>query len=181
VFVGILSALEDDAALADAERYGASAYLAKPFSSLDLQAALQMVTGRPPAIRVLLIDDSRTQRIILRTALTTLESAADLKCEIEEANDGPEGLRMALSGGYDIVFLDINMPGLNGVEVLREIKRAQRRAKVVMLSGAIDEVYETRLTTLGADACLAKPIEITEVLTCVVAMLDVRRPPRRAA
>jgi len=175
VFITMLSASGDDAMLEDAARYNASAFVSKPFTSLDIQSSLQLVTGKPPAVRVLMVDDSRTQRTILRSTLASLE----IECEFDEAEDGAEGLRKLLSNAYDLVFLDVNMPRLNGVEVLREAKQAQSRAKLVMLSADMETEFQAKVDAMGADASLSKPISPAEVLNCLTEMLDVRRPTRR--
>lgn len=175
VFVAMLSASEDEALLEEAARLQASAFLPKPFSSLDLQTVLQLITGRAPAVRVLMIDDSRAQRAILRSTLEALP----IDCMIDEAEDGAEGLRKALSQPYDLVFLDVNMPKLSGEEVLREIKQAQARAKVIMLSADMEAEYRGKFHAMGADACLPKPSTPAAVLACLQDMLDVRRPTRR--
>jgi len=175
VFITMLSASGDDAMLEDAARFNASAFVSKPFSSLDIQSALQLVTGKPPAVRVLMVDDSRAQRAILRSTLASLE----IECDFDEAEDGAEGLRKVLSNAYDLVFLDVNMPRLNGVEVLREAKQTQARAKVVMLSADMETEFQLEMDAMGADASLSKPISPADVLKCLTEMLDVRRPTRR--
>ncbi len=176
-FIVMLSALEDVRVLEHAERAGASAFIAKPFSSLDVQSALAPVTRREPTVRLLIIDDSRAQRAILRAALAGL----GVSCVIDEAEDGPQGLIKALGRSYDLAFIDINMPGLQGTDVLREIKRAQKRTKVVMTSADLPDSVVRTIGELGGDACVKKPIKIPEVLVTAAELLDARRPARRPA
>ena len=74
--------------------------------------------GRSPesAARVLIIDDDETARYVLRSMLPR-------GCAVEEAADGPEGVMLAKAGYYDIVFVDVLMPSMNGIEVLRRLRR----------------------------------------------------------
>jgi CheY-like chemotaxis protein len=173
----MLSALEDVTMDEHAQRAGATAFLAKPFSALDLQGVLTLLTKRPAAARVLIVDDSRAQRAILRT---TLEGSG-VAFSVEEAGGGAEGLRKALSRGHDLIFLDVNMPDLSGADVLREIKRAQTRVKVAMTSADLSEELLKTIADLGGDACIKKPFIVAELLATVTEMLDARRPPRRPA
>ena len=83
--------------------------------------------------------------------------------EISKAEDGREGLRMAEEGGYDLMLLDIMLPGLNGLEVLRRLRRTSD-LPVIMLT-ARDAVMDkvTGLDT-GADDYITKPFSIEELL-----------------
>ena len=83
--------------------------------------------------------------------------------EISKADDGREGLRMAEEGGFDLMLLDIMLPGLNGLEVLRRLRRTSEMP-VIMLT-ARDAVMDkvTGLDT-GADDYITKPFSIEELL-----------------
>jgi len=82
---------------------------------------------------------------------------------VQKAHDGRAGLEKALSGGFDLVILDIMLPGLNGMEVLRRIRR-ELNVPVIMLT-ARDTVVD-KVTGLdgGADDYMTKPFEIEELL-----------------
>lgn len=83
--------------------------------------------------------------------------------QVEKAFDGRTGLELALSGSFDIIILDIMLPGLNGMEVLRRIRRSSD-LPVIMLT-ARDTVID-KVTGLdgGADDYMTKPFEIEELL-----------------
>ena len=83
--------------------------------------------------------------------------------QVEKAFDGRTGLEMALSDSFDIIILDIMLPGLNGMEVLRRIRRSSS-VPVIMLT-ARDTVID-KVTGLdgGADDYMTKPFEIEELL-----------------
>jgi CheY-like chemotaxis protein len=76
---------------------------------------------------------------------------------IAEAEEGIDALKQIASGRFDIVFLDYNMPGLNGVETLSEIKRQYPRTKVVIMTSAADETVAEKAKAAGAAAFLKKP------------------------
>jgi CheY-like chemotaxis protein len=103
--------------------------------------------------RVLVVDDSRTMRSIVRKILT----ATRFPLEISEAGEGLAALKLVRDGGFDIIFLDYNMPEFNGIETLAELKREQRRVSVVMMSTLHDESLAERARAQGAAAFLKKP------------------------
>lgn len=102
--------------------------------------------------RVLIVDDSRTMRSIVRKIL----SASRFTLEITEAEEGVAALKM-LADGYDLVLLDYNMPGLDGVKTLAEIKRIAPGVAVVMMTSSEDEAVAGRAQESGAIAFLKKP------------------------
>ena len=103
--------------------------------------------------RVLVVDDSRTMRSIVRKILT----ATRFPLEVSEAGEGLAALKLVRDGGFDIIFLDYNMPEFNGIETLAELKREQRRASVVMMSTLHDDALAERARAQGAAAFLKKP------------------------
>jgi len=109
--------------------------------------------------RVLVVDDSATMRSIVRKLL----SASRFRLEIAEAEDGIQALKQMGAGRFDFVVLDYNMPGLNGVETLSEIKRQYPRVGVVMMSSAQDEGVAERARAAGAAAFLRKPFYASDI------------------
>jgi DNA-binding NtrC family response regulator len=103
--------------------------------------------------RVLIVDDSGTMRSIVRKIL----SGCRYKLEISEAAEGVAALQQIRDGKFDLVFLDYNMPGLNGLETLSGIKRENPRLAVVMITSATDEALAMRARKAGAAAFLKKP------------------------
>ena len=84
------------------------------------------------ASRVLVVDNSSTMRSIVRKIL----GATRFPFDVSEAAEGAAALKLAAESEFDIVFLDYNMPGFNGLETLAEFKRAKRRMTVVVMSSA---------------------------------------------
>lgn len=77
---------------------------------------------------------------------------------VVEAADGPEGVdRFSDSGPFDLVLLDLNLPGFSGVEVCRRIKLVEPSQRVMICSAAILPEHETALQNLGVEHFLTKP------------------------
>ncbi len=85
-----------------------------------------------------------------------------LQCE--GAGNGEQALEMIRTGDFDVVLLDVRMPGLDGVEVLREIKRMKPLIEVVMLTGHASVESGIDGMKLGAFDYLMKPIELDPLL-----------------
>jgi two-component system response regulator MprA len=119
-------------------------------------------------VRILVVDDERAVRESLRRALE-LEGY-----DIDLAADGAEALSRLMDGGNsqpDVVILDVLMPGVDGLEVCRRLRRSGNRVPVLMLT-ARDEV-ENRVAGLdaGADDYVTKPFALEELVARVRALL----------
>jgi signal transduction histidine kinase/DNA-binding response OmpR family regulator len=97
---------------------GADAYLAKPFHPDQMIAAVRKITSMTNRPRILMIDDNEVSRYLLRGEIS------DSQYEVFEARDGREGLQMAHELRPSIIFLDFYMPGLNGLEVLKDLRNS---------------------------------------------------------
>ena len=115
-------------------------------------------------MRVLLVDDDVELASMLR------EYLEQEGFETTAVHDGEAGAREALSGGYAIVVLDVMLPGLSGVEVLRRI-RARSRVPVLMLTAKGDDVDRIVGLELGADDYVPKPCTPRELVARVRAIL----------
>ena len=78
---------------------------------------------------------------------------------VNTAYDGKEALELIKSNSYDLIFLDHNMPGLTGLELLRYIKQNNLKPKVVIITG-YPEINEFFMKGRGADEYLTKPVEM---------------------
>ena len=90
--------------------------------------------------------------------------------KVEAVHDGHEGIRRALSGDHALVVLDYMLPGLNGFEVLRQI-RAQSRLPIVMLTARGDDLNRIIGLQIGADDYLPKPFNPLELVARINAVL----------
>ena len=113
---------------------------------------------------VLIVDDDP---FIRKLVATTLEDVAGF--ELLEAADGQEALDVAAGSSPQLVFLDIDMPGLNGYEACRRLRSqaATADATIVMLTAAVGEEAERQSEEAGADLFLTKPFSPLELLRLV--------------
>jgi DNA-binding response OmpR family regulator len=124
-------------------------------------------------MHLLLIDDDHR----LAELLTPFFAQHDIA--LHHAQDGPRGLAMAVARPYDAILLDVMMPGMDGLEVLRRL-RAQSAVPVVMLTARGDETDRIVGLELGADDYVAKPFSAREVLARLRAVLRRSRPETSA-
>jgi DNA-binding response OmpR family regulator len=114
--------------------------------------------------RVLIVEDDPG----LAASLSEYLSGRGLA--VERAQSGPEGLERARAGGVDIVVLDVMLPGMDGLSVLRELRR-QSRLPVIMLTARGDDMDRIIGLELGADDYLCKPFNPRELLARLHAVL----------
>jgi two-component system chemotaxis response regulator CheY len=109
-------------------------------------------------LRFLLVEDSPSMRRFARTALEALRKELG-EIEIVEATSGFDALRWLPRGRYDLVVTDINMPDVNGLELVRFIRQspAHSRVPIVLISTQSSERDRERGLRLGANAYLVKP------------------------
>lgn len=119
-------------------------------------------------MRVLVVEDSARMAQLLKKGLSEECYAVDT------AADGVEGLHLARGGEYDLVILDVNLPGLDGFSLIRALRQARSDVPVIMVT-ARDGVAD-RVAGLdgGADDYLVKPFAFEELLARIRALL--RRP-----
>lgn len=103
-------------------------------------------------IRVLIVDDHMIFREGLKKVLST---TSDIEVS-GEAGDGYDALRMMVENSYDVVLLDLSLPGMQGLDVLREIKAKRTHQPVLVLSIYPEEQYAVRMLKEGAAGYLTK-------------------------
>jgi CheY-like chemotaxis protein len=122
---------------------------------------------------VLIVDDDQ---FIRKLIATTLEDVSAF--ELHEAADGVEALEVARQTRPTLIFLDVDMPRLNGIETCRQLRRddATTGATIVMLTASHGDSVETDAEQAGADLFLTKPFSPLELLRLVEQLGD--RQPR---
>ena len=119
-------------------------------------------------MRVLLIEDDVTITRLLKEGLEDESYAVDV------ANDGSEGYRTAVADDYDVIILDIMLPGMNGYEVCRSLRNDGNKTPILMLTARDTERDIVEGLDTGADDYLAKPFSFDVLLARIRALL--RRP-----
>lgn len=125
---------------------GADSYLVKPFDRVALQTQVRILAARPQNRHVLIIDDDERDRYVLRQYLR------ELRLVVTEAASGSEGLARARAEHPGFIFLDLTMPGMNGFEVLRELKRDVRTRDIGVIINTSRELKEDERLLLSADS-----------------------------
>jgi two-component system KDP operon response regulator KdpE len=127
------------------------------------------------AIRVLLIDDEPA----IRRALAPLLREVGM-FQVAEAANGEEALQMLRTDVYDAALLDINMPGIGGLETLRRIRQLSMRLPVLMLTVRDEEEDKVKALDLGADDYVTKPFSTPELIARIRAAVRRFKAPARA-
>ena len=126
-----------------------------------------------PGIRILLVDDESAIRRALRPPLV------ELGFQVVEALRGEEALQLLRGGGFDVVLLDVNMPGIGGIETLRRIRLFAPRLPVVMVTVRDAEEEKVEALDLGADDYVTKPFSTKELIARIRAAVRRMRAPIR--
>ena len=116
--------------------------------------------------RVLVVDDERFFREAVRDALLELS----VRCELAES--GEEALKLAEGPGIEAVVLDVRMPGMGGIEVLRALREQRPMLRVIVLSAHSDQELVLEALRLGAADYLAKPIHDEELRLAVTRAVE---------
>lgn len=132
-----------------------------------------MSTAEIESIRILVVDDEPAIRHALRTPLAGLGFA------VVEASRGEEAIQSLLSQRFDAVLLDLNMPGIGGMETLRRIRKRQPRLPVLVLT--VQEAEDKKVEALesGADDYITKPFSMRECVARVRAAVRRSRAPEK--
>jgi len=124
-------------------------------------------------MRLLIVEDEeKVSRFIVRGL--TAEGFA-----VDAASDGQSGLDLATTYSYDLIVLDLMLPGLSGTEVLRQIRRTDHRVPILMLTARDAVADKVEHLEAGADDYLTKPFAFAELMARVKALLrrgSVERP-----
>jgi two-component system chemotaxis response regulator CheY len=120
------------------------------------------------AFHALIVDDSSAVRAFVRASLEDAGFA-----QVQEAETGFEALRLLAANAFDVVIVDVNMPDINGLELLAFMRKSPRQqaARKILISTQVDGPDAKRGIELGADAFLQKPFEVDELRALVSSLI----------
>lgn len=118
--------------------------------------------------KILIADDQK----VFRNMLTNIISETSDMTVVAEASNGDEALDMASKNDFDLVVLDIAMPGIGGIDVLKELKSIKPYLPVLMLSMFPAEHYELSVLNAGADGYVTKDNMIDDLIKAMRHILD---------
>jgi DNA-binding NtrC family response regulator len=153
VSVVILTGHGTDKDEEEALRLGASAFLKKPVEVDQLIGAV-----RQEKLKVLLVDDEKEFVDSLSERLALRNLSPDV------AHDGERALQAVEDEEPDVMVLDLRMPGVDGIEVLRKVREDHPGVAVVVLSGHGTEADRKEALRLGASAYLKKPVDVDQLV-----------------
>jgi two-component system, OmpR family, copper resistance phosphate regulon response regulator CusR len=116
-------------------------------------------------MKILIVEDETKTGAYLRQGLSEAGFTADL------VRSGADGLHEALAGGHDLLILDVNLPGLDGWQVLKALRAAGRELPVLFLTARDQVADRVKGLELGADDYLVKPFAFSELLARVRTLL----------
>ncbi|MBO6223003.1 MAG: sigma-54-dependent Fis family transcriptional regulator [Bacteroidales bacterium] len=112
-------------------------------------------------MKILIIDDEKSIRLALKDILD------DEGYQVDLAEDGKSGLQKAMEGKYDVIFCDIKMPGMDGMEVLEKMVAEGVESAIVMISGHGDIETAVKCIKEGAYDFVSKPLDLNRILITV--------------
>jgi DNA-binding NtrC family response regulator len=118
--------------------------------------------------KILIIEDEAA----IRRVLSKIISEESDTYNVEEAEDGLQGIEMIMNNDYDLIFCDIKMPKMDGVEVLEKAKKIKPEIPIVMISGHGDLETAVNTMRLGAFDYISKPPDLNRLLNTVRNALD---------
>jgi DNA-binding NtrC family response regulator len=145
--------------LKEALEEGAYAIIYKPF---DIERVISLIDELlHERILILVVDDQFADREVLKSMLE------ERGYRVATASDGAEAVRMAREKHYDIIFLDVKLPGMNGLETFEQVKEIDPDATVIMMTGYSEEDLVRKAVSAGAYTCLHKPFDMGKVVMLV--------------
>src|SRR5210317_2149040 len=120
--------------------------------------------------KILIIEDEAA----IRRVLVKIISEENDTYQVEEAEDGLEGIELIKNNDYDLVLCDIKMPKMDGVEVLEKAKKIKPEIPIVMISGHGDLDTAVNTMRLGAFDYISKPPDLNRLLNTVRIALDTK-------
>lgn len=116
-------------------------------------------------MKILIVDDEPKTGNHLRLGLTEAGFLAEL------ADNGPDGLHLAMTGDYDLIVLDVMLPGLDGWQILKTLRQSEKDVPILFLTARDHVEDRVKGLELGADDYLVKPFAFSELLARIRTLL----------
>src|ERR1044071_4099849 len=121
-------------------------------------------------IKILLAEDEPDLRLFLYEELT------ERNFKVTAVNNGAEAIIAAADASYDLYLLDMMMPGLDGIQTIRVLRKVTPSVPILGLTGHVDRGYMSQASTYGV-ICLSKPIQIDELIREVAESVKTPKAP----
>lgn len=150
---------DDPDTKAKAKSLGADEFIRKPYTTGYLEDVVilkvnEIIRAKAPA-NILIVDDEEGIRSSLKEFLSKR-----FECEISEAADGEAALSLLRANKFDLVFLDIKMPGISGIEVIKERKKLEYKPSIWVITRFDSEDMAHNVINQGADDYIPKPFSL---------------------
>lgn len=172
--VGLVTGNESETIRTHCLAIGADFFIQKPINMASVRDAVLLAEAElesTPVAQVLIADDSRTARFLL--AKTLLMSG--LRHQMFEAMDGDSAARLLAEQRFDLAFLDINMPGQSGLELLAGIRLHTPACFTVLVTGDTESATISAARALKTDGYVVKPITLERMAACIARFKNARR------
>ncbi len=138
---------------------GAYTIVYKPFDMDRIIAIIEeLLKGKT---LILVVDDQFSDRETLKAILE------DKGYKVATARDGTKAIKMVKERHYDIIFLDVRLPNMNGVEAFEQVKEIDPQAAVIMITGYTEEDLVKRAVSHDAYTCIHKPFDMERIIALV--------------
>lgn len=153
-------------------RLGAYEFLPKPFRVSDIQRTVASFDRLEAGLKVLLVDDSQTARRLM----TRILDRSRFSIHLAEAGSGADAIRQARGMVFDVIFCDLNMPDMSGLEATQALLRMNAASKVVVVSTVTEGPTIEEAWQVGVFAFLQKPFDHENVDAILHEALAMARP-----
>ena len=116
--------------------------------------------------KVLIVDDEELLRTMINDFLTMLDY------EVIEAENGDEAFDKTLSENPDIIISDINMPSMGGIELLKKVKKLERKIPVILITGVSIEKAREEAEKYEADGFFSKPFKMKVLISRIEELIE---------